>query len=78
MSSGRPDTTPPRTAAAPERTELAELAGFAEFADRFAAVAMANVTRPYPYAPAHLLRGPEDLVPPRDHHPAFYGSYDWH
>ncbi|WP_435861612.1 DUF2891 domain-containing protein [Streptomyces milbemycinicus] len=69
MSSGRPDTTPPGTAAAPE---LAELAG------RFAAVATANITRPYPYAPAHLLRGPEDLVPPRDYHPAFYGSYDWH
>ncbi|WP_065966713.1 DUF2891 domain-containing protein [Streptomyces sparsogenes] len=41
-------------------------------------MAVANVTRPYPYAPGHLLRGPEDLVPPRHHHPAFYGSYDWH
>ncbi|QKV97430.1 DUF2891 domain-containing protein [Streptomyces sp. NA02950] len=51
---------------------------FRQYADRFAAVAMANVTRAYPNAPAHLLRGPEDLVPPHTHHPAFYGSYDWH
>lgn len=47
-------------------------------AERFAALALANVTRAYPYLPAHLLRGPEDLVPPRTYHPAFYGSYDWH
>ncbi|MEU8828347.1 DUF2891 domain-containing protein [Streptomyces sp. NPDC048636] len=49
-----------------------------QHAERFAAVAIANVTRAYPNAPAHLLRGPEDLVPPHRHHPAFYGSYDWH
>ncbi len=48
------------------------------YAARFAALATANVTRAYPNAPAHLLRGPEDLVEPRRHHPAFYGSYDWH
>ncbi|MFF7655829.1 DUF2891 domain-containing protein [Streptomyces sp. NPDC007983] len=47
-------------------------------AERFAALARANITRAYPYAPQHLLRGPEDLVPPRTYHPAFYGSYDWH
>ncbi|MFH8571906.1 DUF2891 domain-containing protein [Streptomyces sp. NPDC017993] len=50
----------------------------APYAARFADVALSNVTRPYPYAPMHLLAGPEDLVPPRIHHPAFYGSYDWH
>ncbi|MFD7503504.1 DUF2891 domain-containing protein [Streptomyces sp. NPDC059850] len=48
------------------------------YARRFAALAVANVTREYPYAPAQLLRGPGDLVPPRTYHPAFYGSYDWH
>ncbi|WP_407554371.1 DUF2891 domain-containing protein [Streptomyces sp. Pv4-95] len=50
----------------------------APYASQFADVALSNVTRPYPYAPMHLLAGPEDLVPPRSHHPAFYGSYDWH
>ncbi|NGO71055.1 DUF2891 family protein [Streptomyces boncukensis] len=44
----------------------------------FAALARANVTREYPNAPAHLFAGPDDLVPPRAHHPAFYGAYDWH
>ncbi|OMI34505.1 hypothetical protein SPAR_35986 [Streptomyces sparsogenes DSM 40356] len=58
--------------------ESGGLPALAALAGRFAAVAVANVTRPYPYAPGHLLRGPEDLVPPRHHHPAFYGSYDWH
>ncbi|WP_425329392.1 DUF2891 family protein [Streptomyces inhibens] len=36
------------------------------------------MVRAYPYAPMHLLTGPQDLVPPRTHHPAFHGSYDWH
>ncbi|MEY9936890.1 DUF2891 domain-containing protein [Streptacidiphilus sp. MAP5-3] len=44
----------------------------------FARLAMENITRAYPYAPAQLLRGPEDLVPPRERHPVFFGSYDWH
>ncbi|MEU5272999.1 DUF2891 domain-containing protein [Streptomyces hygroscopicus] len=48
------------------------------YAARFAALAVANVTRSYPNAPAHLLSGPEDLAEPRRYHPAFYGSYDWH
>lgn len=48
------------------------------YAARFAALATANVTRDYPNAPAYLLRGPQDLVEPRQRHPAFYGSYDWH
>ncbi|MEU8887581.1 DUF2891 domain-containing protein [Streptomyces sp. NPDC048442] len=44
----------------------------------FAEVATANVTRPYPYAPMHLIAGPDDLHAPREQHPAFYGAYDWH
>ncbi|MGY1435537.1 DUF2891 domain-containing protein [Streptomyces reniochalinae] len=45
---------------------------------RFAEVALANVTREYPNAPAHLLAGRGELVEPRRFHPAFYGAYDWH
>ncbi|AEW92590.1 MULTISPECIES: DUF2891 domain-containing protein [Streptomycetaceae] len=59
----------------PDQPRSAELARRA--AD-FARLAAANVTRPYPYAPAHLLTGPDDLLPPSHHHPAFCGSYDWH
>jgi hypothetical protein len=36
------------------------------------------VGREYPNAPGHLLTGPSDLRPPRELHPAFFGSYDWH
>ncbi|SDI97983.1 DUF2891 domain-containing protein [Nonomuraea jiangxiensis] len=50
----------------------------AELAPRLAGLALENVTREFPNAPQHLLTGPGDLVPPRVHHPAFYGSYDWH
>jgi hypothetical protein len=46
--------------------------------ERLAGLAIDNIGREYPNAPAHLLRGPSDLVPPRELHPCFYGSYDWH
>ncbi|MFJ7628308.1 DUF2891 domain-containing protein [Streptomyces sp. NPDC097595] len=50
----------------------------AAYAVPFAELALANVVRAYPNAPAHLYRGPEELVEPRVLHPAFYGGYDWH
>ncbi|MFE9329601.1 DUF2891 family protein [Streptomyces sp. NPDC006925] len=49
-----------------------------DHAAAFAEVALANITREYPNAPAHLFAGPEELLPPRLLHPAFYGAYDWH
>ncbi|WP_037841204.1 DUF2891 domain-containing protein [Streptomyces sp. NRRL F-5126] len=53
-------------------------AALAPHAETFARLAVANITREYPNFPAHLLAGPEELVAPRIHHPAFYGAYDWH
>ncbi|MFD4943952.1 DUF2891 domain-containing protein [Streptomyces sp. NPDC058239] len=50
----------------------------APYAVPFAELALANVVREYPNAPAHLYTGPEELVAPRTLHPAFYGAYDWH
>lgn len=50
----------------------------ADLAEAFARVALANVTREYPRKVDHLLTGPVQIKPPRDVHPAFYGSYDWH
>ncbi|WP_371792779.1 DUF2891 domain-containing protein [Streptomyces sp. NBC_01471] len=49
-----------------------------EYARPFAELALHNVVREYPNAPAHLYAGPEEIVAPRELHPAFYGSYDWH
>lgn len=48
------------------------------YASRFAGVALANIGRQYPNKPDHVLDGPEDLRSPRELHPVFYGSYDWH
>src|SRR3546814_1155205 len=34
--------------------------------------------REYPYKMDLVLTGPEDAKPPRQHHPIFHGSFDWH
>ena len=47
-------------------------------ARRFAAIALCHVTREWPNKPDHVLGGPEDLRAPRELHPVFYGSFDWH
>jgi len=47
-------------------------------ASRFADQALANVGREYPHKLDHVLEGDDDLLPPRELHPAFHGSYDWH
>ncbi|WP_369202924.1 DUF2891 domain-containing protein [Streptomyces sp. PU-14G] len=60
------------------RSRRARWEALVERLPHFAEVALANVTREYPNAPAHLLAGSEELVEPRRFHPAFYGAYDWH
>ena len=47
-------------------------------ASRFAAIALGHVTREYPHKADHVFAGPEDVAPHREHHPIFYGSFDWH
>ena len=54
-------------------TELTEA-----LADRFVGIALGHVTREYPNKLDHILTGPADLLEPRDLHPVFYGSLDWH
>ena len=49
-----------------------------DLADRFAAVALGHVTREYPNKLDHVLAGLGDARGPRDLHPVFYGSFDWH
>ncbi len=50
----------------------------AEQAEAFARVALANVVREYPAKQDHVLGDASDVRGPRDLHPAFYGSFDWH
>jgi hypothetical protein len=50
----------------------------AEIAARFARIALGHVTREYPHKLDHVMAGPQDVRSPRDLHPIFYGSFDWH
>ena len=50
----------------------------ADLAASFARLTLGHVTREYPNVLTHMLRGPEDVRSPRELHPVFYGSLDWH
>lgn len=48
-------------------------------AERLVDITLGHVGREFPYFQGEVLFGPEDLkYTPRDYHPIFYGSYDWH
>lgn len=47
-------------------------------ATRFATLALDCVHKEYPNKIAHVLNSDEDVRPPRELTPAFYGCYDWH
>jgi hypothetical protein len=49
-----------------------------EIASQFACIALGHVTREYPNKLDHVLEGPGDARTPRDLHPIYYGSFDWH
>ena len=47
-------------------------------ASRFARLALRGITREYPNKLDHVMNGLADVRGPRELHPSFYGSYDWH
>ena len=49
-----------------------------DLAGRFAQLALANIAREYPTKLDHIINGPSDLGAPRELHPLFWGSFDWH
>ena len=49
-----------------------------ELASQFARIALGHVAREYPNKLDHVLEGPDDARGPRDLHPIFFGSFDWH
>jgi len=49
-----------------------------DLAEKFAGIALAHVSREYPNIMQHAMAGPEDIAGPRQAHPVFFGSYDWH
>jgi hypothetical protein len=50
----------------------------AAMASKMARIALGHVTREYPHKLDHVLLGDEDARTPRDLHPIFFGSFDWH
>ena len=49
-----------------------------DLAARFATSTLAHVGREFPYASGHVMGDESDWARPRELHPIFYGSYDWH
>jgi len=49
-----------------------------ERAGSFADIALSNVVREFPNKLDHIMGAAFDAKRPRDLHPAFYGSFDWH
>jgi hypothetical protein len=49
-----------------------------EIAQKFARVALSHIRREYPNLLYHIVTGPDDLRSPRQLHPIFFGSMDWH
>lgn len=47
-------------------------------ANRLAELPLACISREYPNKLNQTLSGDDDLLPPRDLHPSFYGCFDWH
>ena len=64
-------------AAAPARAQHVATLDAAT-AGRFAALALACVQKEYPNKISHVLNSPDDVKPPHELTPAFYGCYDWH
>jgi len=45
---------------------------------KFARLAINGIVREYPNKPSNAMTGPESVLSPRQLHPVFYGSFDWH
>ena len=44
----------------------------------FAELALKNIDIEYPNKPSNVMAGKESVQSPKEMHPAFYGSFDWH
>ena len=49
-----------------------------ELATKFASLALGHVQREYPNKLDHVINDAGDVKSPRELHPVFYGSFDWH
>src|ERR1700761_150504 len=49
-----------------------------QLAERYIGIALGHVTKEYPNKLDHVMTEDADARTPRDLHPIFYGSFDWH
>jgi hypothetical protein len=49
-----------------------------DLAQQFARLALSHVTREYPNKLDHVINNSGELKSPRELHPVFFGSFDWH
>lgn len=49
-----------------------------DLAAQFARIGLGHVEKEFPHKLDHVMNGPEDALRPRDLHPVFFGSFDWH
>ncbi|MFM7403137.1 MAG: DUF2891 domain-containing protein [Erythrobacter sp.] len=49
-----------------------------DIARNFARIALGHVARPFPYKDDHVCESEKDVRAPREAHPVFFGSFDWH
>jgi hypothetical protein len=70
-----PASAPPPApgSASPSSHELSE-----EQVAAFAQLALDGIVREWPNKPGQVYIGPESALTPRQMHPVFYGSFDWH
>ncbi len=64
--------------AAPAFPQEASLDMTQKQASAFARLALKGIQQEYPNKPGTVLNSKADIKGPRDFHPAFYGSFDWH
>lgn len=49
-----------------------------EQVSQFAELALKGIITEYPNKPSNVMNSPDDVRSPRQMHPSFYGSFDWH
>lgn len=49
-----------------------------EQVEEFSRLALDGIPREYPNKPSNVMVGPESVLSPREMHPVFFGSFDWH
>lgn len=69
---------PTKTKSAKEKAERMVIPLDLEEANRLVALPLGCIQNPLPYKSGHVIAQDSDLALPQEHHPAFYGCFDWH